>query len=195
MIKGSFGEQDMKTTQTKFKWFWPWQDDKEEAWLEGMSAAGWHLRSMGLMGRYTLERGEPRPYTYRLDYIRLDKNKRADYMQIFQDAGWEYIGEMYNWQYWRKPVAAGESAEIFTDNDSKIKKYQRLLTIMGFFLVLLTVLGFNVFFNNTTFTDGSSIIDLIYFIGRLLYAVIIPLYIVIVVKLILRINQLKKTAL
>ncbi|MBP1693531.1 MAG: hypothetical protein H6Q37_1414 [Chloroflexi bacterium] len=185
----------MKTMQTKFKWFWPWQDDKEEAWLEQMSASGANLHSVGLMGIYTFDKGEPRTYTYRLDYMRLDKNKRADYLQIFQDAGWEYIGEMSNWQYWRKPVADGERAEIFTDNQSKIQKYRRILVFMGFFLLLLMFLGANMFFNTSDITSVSSAIELIYFIGQLLYAIIIPIYIVVVVKLALRINKLKKTAL
>jgi hypothetical protein len=189
------GVYKMGTTQTKTKWFWPWQDEKEEAWLGEMSADGWHLKSVGLMGRYTFEQGEPRSYTYRLDYMLLNKDKRAEYLQIFRDAGWEYVSEMSNWQYWRKPVIAGETPEIFTDNESKIKKYQRLLLTMSLMLVFLVILGRNMFVGGLAFADVSSVITLIYFIGQLLYAIIIPIYVVVVVRLFLRINQLKKKAL
>ncbi len=99
---------------------------------------------------------------------------------------------MSNWQYWRKPIVAGDTPEIFTDNDSKIKKYQRLLLFMAFMLVLLMFLGRNMFTGGLAFADVSSVIAAIYFIGQLLYAIIIPIYIVVVVKLILRINQLKR---
>jgi hypothetical protein len=188
------GVSKMETTQTKFKWFWPWQDEKEEAWLEAMSAESWHLSSVGLMGRYTFTKGEARPYNYRLDFMLINKGNRAEYLQIYQDAGWVHIGEMSNWQYWRKPVVAGETHEIFTDTDSKIKKYRRLLLFMAFMLVVLVFLGRSMFVDGPPYTDLSSIVNLIYFTGRLLYAIIIPVYIVVVVKLAQRINQLKKKA-
>jgi len=185
----------METTQTKTRWFWPWQDEKEEAWLGEMSANGWHLRSVGLIGRYTFEQGEPRSYTYRLDYMLLNKDKRSEYLQIFRDAGWEYVSEMSNWQYWRKPAIAGETLEIFTDNESKIKKYQRLLLTMALMLFILVFLGRNMFAGGLAFKDVSSVITTIYFIGQLLYAILIPIYVVVVVKLAQRIRQLKKKAL
>ncbi len=31
------------------KWFWAWQDDKEERWLEEMSERGLHLVSPGVL--------------------------------------------------------------------------------------------------------------------------------------------------
>jgi hypothetical protein len=57
----------------------------------------------------------------------LQKKDQVQYLQLFKDAGWEYVGEMNGWQYFRKPVEAGNSAEIFTDNESKIQKYKRFL--------------------------------------------------------------------
>ncbi|HLE51739.1 MAG TPA: hypothetical protein VI755_06730 [Anaerolineales bacterium] len=30
-----------KTMIRKFRWFWPWQDENEEAWLKEMSQEGW----------------------------------------------------------------------------------------------------------------------------------------------------------
>ena len=41
------------------KWFWPWQDEKEETWLGEMSREGWHLRSVKLLCSYSFEKGEP----------------------------------------------------------------------------------------------------------------------------------------
>lgn len=182
----------MDATITKTRWFWPWQDDKEEAWLEEMSTSGWHLTAVKLMGRYTFKKGVPRRCIYRLDYMWMDKKKFADYLQIFQDAGWEYIGEMSNWRYWRKPVAAGETAEIFTDNESKIKKYQRVLAYLVFFLLFLVIMGINLYRIKIPYPE-STFISIIYWLPRLVYAIIIPIYVVVVLKLMLRIRQLKMT--
>jgi hypothetical protein len=92
-------------TINRFRWFWAWQDDKEEAWLESMSQEGRHLEAVRIPCLYTFSSGEPRRSTYRLDYMSMKKTQFPDYVQIFQDVGWEYIGEMSNWRYWRKLAA------------------------------------------------------------------------------------------
>jgi hypothetical protein len=184
------------TTNKRTRWFWPWQDEKEEGWLEKMSQEGWHLKSVGLPCVYLFSKGEPCHYTYRLDYMPADKAKWDEYRQIFVDAGWEYTGEMSNWRYWRKQVTAGETAEIFTDTESKIRKYRRMLGYMGFFLVLLVFLGTRIFFRPIWENwDDAPVASVIYMVGGILYAVVIPMYIVVVVQLLRRINQLKKRAL
>lgn len=180
-------------TLKRTKWFWPWQDEKEETWLEDMSESGWHLKSVQLPCVYTFEKGEVNRSVYRLDYMMVNKNQQDEYLQIFRDAGWEYVGEMSNWRYWRKKVVNDEQSEIFTDNESKIMKYQRLLGVMAFFLFFL------VFFGTRMLTsqpwnefDHAPLINAIYLFGRLCYAVIIPIYMLVVLKLMQRIRQLKK---
>jgi hypothetical protein len=181
------------TTMKRTKWFLPWQDEQEEGWLEEMSQSGWHLKSVRLPCVYTFDKGEPCRNAYRLDYMMMKRDQLDEYLQIFQDAGWEYVGEMSNWRYWRKKVVNGETPEIFTDNESKIKKYQRMLVIMVFFLIFLTFIGTNMFINGAwTEPDNILFINVIYSLAMLCYVVIIPIYAVVVVKLIRRINQLKK---
>jgi hypothetical protein len=126
-----------KTTVTKFRWFWAWEDEKEESWLGEMSAVGNHLLKVGFPCFYTFTVGRPRRYVYRLDYQPGFKKDRDDYLQIFSDAGWDHIGEMSSWQYFRKEAAPGEQPEIFTDNESKVTKYKRLLGYLGIFLAPL----------------------------------------------------------
>jgi hypothetical protein len=114
----------------KVKFFGAWQDEKEEAWLGEMAQEGYHLNGVGFPLVYEFREGIPQRVVYRLDYTSLKKQDRADYFQLFRDAGWEWVGEMAGWQYFRKPVAEGETAEIYTDNQSKIKKYQRVLGLL-----------------------------------------------------------------
>lgn len=122
----------------KFKWFWAWQDDKEEEWLGEMAKQGLHLQRPAAFGRYFFVQGAPLEYAYRLDFVTSVK-KKEDYYQLFQDAGWEHVSEMGGWQYWRKPIQDGASLEIFTDTDSKIQKYRRLLGFMAFLMPIFVV--------------------------------------------------------
>jgi hypothetical protein len=123
-----------------FKFFWPWQDQEQEKWLKEKSQTGLHLKKPNnLMGIYTFEKGEPQVFTYRLDFQSDLKNNKETYIQIFEDAGWEYLGES-SWQYFRKPDQKETSNEIFTDNQSKIKKYERLVLYQSIFVVIFTML-------------------------------------------------------
>ena len=116
------------TTIRKFKLFTAWQDDKEEEWLREMARKGLHLALPLFRCVYTFVRSEPRDVAYRLDYVpRIRRDERGVYLQVFRDAGWEHLGEMAGWQYFRKPVQAGEPPEIYTDPESKVRKYLRLL--------------------------------------------------------------------
>lgn len=125
-----------ETMVRKRKWFWPWQDEAEEAWLEEMSKRGYHLSSAGLLGSYTFSVAEPRDYVYRLDYQMLPKKDGQEYLQLFRDAGWEHIGATTAWQYFRKEATQGETNEIYTDVESKVAKYRRVLAYLAFFVVI-----------------------------------------------------------
>lgn len=124
-------------TRRIVRWFWPWQDEQEEAWLSRQAAQrGLHLLSPAPPGIYTFAVGEPQPVIYRLDYQYLKGQDRPSYLQLFRDAGWEYVGQMSNWQYFRRPAVLGEENEIFTDPASKAEKYRRVLP----FLMLISIL-------------------------------------------------------
>ena len=125
-------------TLKKFKWFWAWNDDKEEAWLGQMAGEGWHLKSLSLPGTYNFEKGNPQKVVYRLDF---NSNTRdyQNYLQLFQDAGWEHLGRMGGWQYFRKPVQGDTIPEIYTDNTSKAQKYQWVLIYLVILLPILLI--------------------------------------------------------
>jgi len=116
---------------TKFKWFWAWQDDKQEAWLEEMSRKGLHLLDFKLFGRYIFEEGEPRDFNYRMDFDQ-SSGKDSDYYNLIQESGWEHVIAIMGWQYWRMEAGDGRNAELFTDTESKIRKYKRLLVSFSY---------------------------------------------------------------
>jgi hypothetical protein len=111
----------------RYKLFRQWQDDKEEAWLEEMSASGWHLVGFKGIAAYEFVAGPPAQFSYRLDYQDIRKQQADDYKALFADAGWEHLGEKHGWHYFRKPQPADHPEEIFTDTSSKIAKYKRVL--------------------------------------------------------------------
>lgn len=129
----------MKTIK-KFKWFWAWQDEKEEAWLGAMAAEGLHLEAISLPGTYHFRQGEPGNYVYRLDFQTLRARDRDDYLQLFEDAGWEHIGDMGGWVYFRHIVNGSEIPEIYSDRESKLIKYQRLIAYLIVFLPMMIIL-------------------------------------------------------
>lgn len=172
-------------TKSILHWFWVWQDEKEEAWLQEMARQGWHLKGIGAFGTYKLAAGEPREMAYRLDFFTDSKNK-ANYLKIFDDAGWEYIGEFGSWQYFRKPIQDGEVPEIFTDNESKIVKYGRILTILIVLLPIYSIMLTRVNQAERYFGEGVT------FIVFLVFFVFYLTYIYAMLKLIGRISQLKR---
>ena len=171
------------TTITKFKWFWAWQDEKEEAWLHEMASQGFHLQAVGIPGSYTFEVGEPRDDYYRMDFI-TDRKDYKNYLQLFKDAGWEHLGEMGGWQYFRTRAEGTTIPEIYTDKDSKAQKYQRLITIL---VVLLPI-----FITITTRPlDASSAFAGLYFAGKMIGTFLMLLYVIAMIKIFQRIQQLK----
>ncbi len=172
-----------KRKTRKFKWFWAWQDEAEEAWMRKMSNEGWHLSGIGFPTIYNFKFGEPKDYVYRLDYRSHWKMDKEDYLQLFLDSGWEYVEEMAGWHYFRKLARPGEDLEIYTDAESKIEKYQRLLAFLG---ILMLPLVFTIFsLRNSPSGGWMSIFQVI---SPLIFA----LYVYAIVKIWIRINQLKR---
>ena len=101
---------------SKIKQFWAWQDEKEEAWLSEMAKQGLHLNNVPFPGNYHFKNGEPANFVYRLDYQALKTKDKDSYMQLFSDAGWEQVGEIGGWKYFRYKVTQGEVPEIWNRN-------------------------------------------------------------------------------
>lgn len=167
----------------KFKWIWGWEDEKEEAWLRSMAQSGLHLLSSNGFGFYTFVTGQPADVVYRLDYRTERKTDLQDYLQLFQDAGWENVGNMAGWQYFRKPVQPGQNPEIYTDPQSKVAKYQRLLLTLVALLPIFIMLTLN------HIPDAGSPLMLTV---KLFFTFVMVFFIFAVLKILQRINQLKK---
>ncbi len=177
----------MEKTITKRKWFWAWQDDKEEAWLEAMSAKGLHLVSTGAFGVYVFRQGEPQDYHYRLDFITaVDQEQRENYIQLFADSGWTHLGELGGWQYFRKAAGEEINPEIFTDAESKVKKYQRLL---GFLVIFVPVYFSPIYLQRLLSPASGWWVDAL----MIFFTLFTLFFSFAIVRILMRISELKKT--
>ena len=110
------------------KWYWVWEFEKEEAWLNGMAQNGWVLESVGFC-TYHFVKCEPGEYSVRLEMHEYDES----YVQFMQETGAEYVGRMLAWIYFRKKTADG-AFDLFSDIDSRIghlNKIGRVLALVG----------------------------------------------------------------
>ena len=167
-------------TIRKHKLFWAWQDDREEAWLESMSREGWHLQDVCFL-TYTFARGEPQEWAYRLDFR--PGRDLPQYLEFVQEAGWHYLGSVSGWLYFRLPARLGQPTELYTDPEGKIAKYRRVL---GVLLLTCPVYGLVVLRRLNHWPPWYAAPLFAFLVAA------ICLYVVALVKLIGRINQLKR---
>ena len=114
--------------KTVRKWFWVWEFEKEEEWLNEMAANGWVLDSVGYC-TYHFVRCEPGTYTVRTEMHPYDEQN----LSFMAETGAEYVGRMMMWIYFRKKTEDG-IFDLFSDIDSRIthlSRISRMLSIIG----------------------------------------------------------------
>lgn len=110
------------------KWFWVWDFEKEEQWLNTMAQSGWLLKKVRFC-RYEFIPCEPGEYTVRLEMHDHD----PEYVRFMEETGARSIGQMAQWAYFCKKSADGDF-DIFSDLDSRIahlNRIGRMLTVVG----------------------------------------------------------------
>jgi hypothetical protein len=172
-----------ENTVRKFKWWWAWQDEQEETWLEDMSRKGLHLKSVALPAFYTFEKGRPEDCAYRLDFSSAYKD-RDHYLQLFQDAGWEHVGSIGYWEYFRKMRRPGELAEIYTDKEPNMKKYFRVMVFLG-------IISLPLWIALTRDVPYSGLHEF-YQAFRVFMSILALIYVYAVIRIFLRILQLRR---
>lgn len=103
--------------------------EKEEQWLNEMSAKGLQLSSY-YFGQYVFEDGQPGEYTYRLEMMKSHPRggEGLAYIRFMEEAGVECVDTFWKWVYFRKKTSDGPF-DLYTDIESRIRHYQRVLTV------------------------------------------------------------------
>jgi len=124
------------------KWFWVWEFDKEEKWLNEMANRGWVLDSVGF-AKYTFVESELGEYTVRLEMLENSpaSSEGQDYIDFVEETGAEYIGNYMRWVYFRKKTVDGPF-DLYSDVDSRTRHMDRIvkpLTIIALSNLLIGI--------------------------------------------------------
>lgn len=110
-------------TVKKWRIFLAADVEKEEAWLNDMSAEGLHLIKYRFF-RYDFEEDPNRSYVYQIDFQwNIDKS----YFAFFKDAGWESVKGMGGFHYFRRDASLPGQQKIYSDSQSMKESYKEML--------------------------------------------------------------------
>ncbi len=154
-------------THTIYKVFWAWEHEKEEAWLNEMSAKGMHLEGVSFC-RYVFREGEPGEYTYRLELLdNMPSHPMSrSYIRFLEEAGVEQFGSYFRWIYLRKKSSDGDF-DIYSDIDSKLRHYKRIRVLI-FAVTMINIPSFCLNLANYIASKNSFLPWLVFTSGLLI---------------------------
>jgi hypothetical protein len=105
-----------------------WNYEKEEKWLNDMSARGLALSDYSWC-RYVFEEALKGEYIYRIELLehRAAHPESQNYIRFLEEAGVEFVTSYMRWAYFRKKAADGPF-DLYSDIDSKIAHYKKVFT-------------------------------------------------------------------
>ena len=153
----------MAERKTVRKWFWVWEFDKEERWLNQMALSGWALVEVGFC-RYVFDACEPGAYIIRLQMCPRDEN----YLSFLEETGAEYIGRVVQWIYLRREAALGDF-QLFSDKGSRLQHLSWIARVLLAVGVMNLVIGVVNAFNGSPIGAVNVVLGtlLMYGLGRI----------------------------
>lgn len=134
------------------RWWWAWDFEKQERWLNAMAAEGWVLDGVGF-ATYYFVRSEPGEYIIRLEMRDADE----EYSSFMAELGSEFVDNFFMWQYYRRKAEYG-AFDLYSDIDSRLEhlnRISRVLKIIGFANIIIGVV------NTFSLSNGLPIINLL----------------------------------
>lgn len=128
------------------KWFWIWDFDKEEKWLNEMAAKGLALVAVGYC-QYEFEDCVPGEYKICMDFLdnHFGKVENDKYIGFLEETGAEHVGSMLRWAYFRKKTEE-EDFQLFSDNASRIRYLTQIIRFIALICWLNLYMGcYNLF--------------------------------------------------
>lgn len=134
----------MKDTKTEIRFFSIAEWKREEEYLRQQHKSGWEFVSVNGLCVYHFRKCEPEDVVYQLDYNPDSISQKNEYVQMFQDCGWEYLQNYMGYSYFRKAASEMDGEEeIFCDDASRLDMMKRVFTgrmiplLICFFLVII----------------------------------------------------------
>ena len=122
----------------KLKWFNLADYLEEETYLQEQHKKGWKMTKLKApFSIYTFEKCEPEDYVYQLDFKQEDQDAE-EYIQLFEDCGWDYFYKFGNWYYFRKKKSGVENENvIFNDAASRAQMAKKVIKFQAGLLCTL----------------------------------------------------------
>lgn len=111
--------------------------EKEEEWLNSLASKGLNFQNFSF-SKYTFNKGTPGEYIYRIELLKnLPSNAESKaYFEFLEESNIEIVCTHFRWIFLRKKAIDGPF-DIYSDSDSKISYYKRLIV---FYLALILLL-------------------------------------------------------
>ncbi len=123
-----------------------WDFEKEEKWLNEMSAKGMALTDYSWC-RYVFTEAPNNDYIYRLELLEHVPShaESVAYIRFLEESGIECVATYWRWIFLRKKASEGPF-NIYSDIESKINHYRRVSTFFG----TIGIINLLAFLINTT---------------------------------------------
>lgn len=111
-----------------------WDYEKEEKWLNEMSAKGLALTDYSWC-RYVFTEAPKNEYIYRIELLDNLPNhpESSSYIKFLEENGVECVATYMRWLYLRKKSSEG-AFDIYSDIESRIKHYRRIFFFYSTFM-------------------------------------------------------------
>lgn len=116
-----------------FKWWWAWDYEEIENWLENMEKNGLRLIGTNVKGLlFSFEKCKSAKARYCIDY---QSKLTPEYLAIINDDGWQLYQIGLGWYILRKEYE-DERPDLYTDFESLIARNKALLAWISIALIV-----------------------------------------------------------
>ncbi|OME63002.1 hypothetical protein BSK59_01265 [Paenibacillus odorifer] len=139
-----------------------WDYEKEEKWLNEMSAKGMALSELSWC-KYVFTETPNNEYTYRIELLdnMPDHPDSIKYLKFLEENGIDCVSTYMRWVYLRKKSGEGPF-DIYTDLESRIKHYKRINRLWKSVMWLELILGlFNVMIGVINYSFSSQDLSIV----------------------------------
>jgi len=167
-----------------FKWWWAWDYEMIEEWLERIESGGLRLIETRATGVYfCFEKCIPTKARYCIDY---QTKLTPDYMTIINDDGWKLYQVGAGWYILRKEYQE-ERPNLYTDFEGLIARNKSLLTLMVALLFIEFLAISSMIWDTYRFPNSSKLA-----VTCIFGSLIIAFFAFVITNLALQINKFRK---
>ena len=166
-----------------FKWWWAWNYEEIETWLEGMAAGGLRLVETKYNGVvFYFEKCTPIKERYCVDY---QSKLTPEYIALINDDGWKLYQMGLGWYILRKEYK-DDRPNLYTDFEGIIARNKKLLGLMiGGAAIEIICFG-DLIWNAVRFSNDAIIAEI-----AILGSFVLAFFTFVITNLVLLINKFK----